>query len=107
MGYRFQPYGTVSISTDYYHIALPKPYATADILLVGPRFDLSFSKTMFLTAFFQYNNQIKNLNSNIRFQWRFRPVSDLFIVYGDNYYSDNLHVKNRALVVKLTYWFNV
>jgi hypothetical protein len=107
MGYRFQPYGTVSISTDYYRIALPKPYATTDILLVGPRFDLSFSKTMFLTAFFQYNNQIKNLNSNIRFQWRFRPVSDLFIVYGDNYFSDNLHIKNRALVVKLTYWFNV
>ena len=107
IGYRFQPYGTVSVSTDYYRIALPKPYSTADILLIGPRFDLSFTKTMFLTAFFQYNNQIKNINSNIRFQWRFRPVSDLFIVYGDNYFSDNLNVKNRALVVKLTYWINV
>lgn len=107
MGYRFQPYGTVSISADYNHIALPKPYATTDILLLGPKFDLSFSKSMFLTAFFQYNNQIQNFNSNIRFQWRFRPVSDLFIVYGDNYFPGDFRVKNRALVVKLTYWINV
>ena len=107
LGYRLQPYGTISISSNYTRIMLPKPYATADILLIGPRFDFSFTKTIFLTAFFQYNNQINNINTNIRFQWRFRPVSDLFIVYGDNYFSDNLRVKNRALVLKLTYWINV
>lgn len=105
--YRFQPIGNVGISYDYYHIALPKPYATGNILLIGPRFDFSFTKSIFLTAFFQYNNQINNINTNIRFQWRFKPVSDLFIVYGDNYFSNDLRVKNRALVIKLTYWFNV
>ncbi len=62
---------------------------------------------IFLTAWVQYNNQINNVNLNARFQWRYAPVSDLFIVYTDNYYSDTFRVKNRALVVKLNYWLNL
>ncbi len=53
------------------------------------------------------------MNINSRLQWRFKPVSDLFIVYTDNYYysfdqpHDNFMPKNRSLVVKLTYWLNL
>ncbi|MEM6699144.1 MAG: hypothetical protein AAF599_12150, partial [Bacteroidota bacterium] len=71
------------------------------------RIDLTFTKSLFWTTFIQYNNQIDNLNINSRFQWRFRPVSDLFIVYTDNYFPDDFVNKNRALVLKLTYWLNV
>jgi hypothetical protein len=39
-------------------------------------------------------------------QWRYKPVSDLFIVYTDNYYIGPVFVKNRALVLKFTYWWN-
>ncbi len=44
---------------------------------------------------------------NTRLQYRFAPVSDFFIVYTENYFSDVLRAKNRALVLKLTYWFNI
>ena len=44
---------------------------------------------------------------NVRFQWRFAPASDLFIVYTDNYYADNYLSKGSALVLKATYWFNL
>jgi hypothetical protein len=51
------------------------------------------------------------VNINSRLQWRFRPVSDLFLVYTDNYFTDqffqNPNVKNRALVLKVTYWLNL
>ena len=33
-------------------------------------------------------------------------MSDLFIVYTDNFYADTHEVRNRALVLKLTYWWN-
>ena len=39
-----------------------------------------------------HNNQINNMNINTRFQWRYAPVSDLFIVYTDNYFTD---INNR------------
>jgi len=112
--YRFQPYGLFSMDLSYNRIRLPEPYQSADIYLVGPRIDLTLTRSVFFTTFFQYNSQYKNININSRFQWRFKPVSDLFIVYTDNYFYafennptyTNFTPKNRALVIKLTYWFN-
>jgi len=68
---------------------------------------LSFTKILFLTTFFQYNSQVNNFNINARLQYRFKPMSDFFIVYSDNYYATNLEKKNRAIVAKLVYWFNL
>lgn len=105
--FRFQPYGSIAINTNYNKIDLPSPYASANLLLIGPRIDITFSKDVFFTTFIQYNNQIDNVNINARFQWRFNPVSDFFLVYTDNYYATDFATKNRAFVAKLTYWFNL
>jgi hypothetical protein len=41
-------------------------------------------------------------------QWRFKPMSDLFLVYTDNYFTDPfMKNKNRAIVFKLNYWLNL
>lgn len=108
--YRFQPYGSVSLNYNYNHIRLAEPFVPANLWLVGPRIDITFSKKVFLTTFIQYNNQLDNVNINARFQWRFQPVSDFFIVFTDNYLTDpfsQFSVRNRAIVAKLTYWLNV
>lgn len=107
IAYRFQPFGIVSLNAQANQITLPQPYNSSLLWLVGPRLDLTFSRTVFLSAFVQYNSQLDNLNINARFQWRFKPVSDLFIVYTDNYLPGEFRVKNRALVMKVTYWLNV
>jgi len=104
--YRVQPYGSLAFITTYNDISLPLPYKSAHFLLIGPRLDLTFTDKLFLTSFVQYNTQIDNLNLNFRFQWRFAPVSDLFIVYTENSFPSDSRVKNRGLVVKLSYWFN-
>lgn len=109
--YRWQPYGIFALSYTYNAIRLPAPYRSTDLFLIGPRAELSFSRTLFFSTFIQYNTQANNINVNSRLQWRFRPVSDVFLVYTDNYYSNNFFqnpaVKNRALVLKMTYWLNV
>ena len=115
ISYRWQPFGSLSLDVNYNRIRLPDGFNKADFLLIGPRLDLTFTKAVFFTTFLQYNNQNNNININSRFQWRFKPVSDFFLVYTDNYYAqdDPLHSiqsfgkKNRALVAKLTYWFNL
>ncbi len=118
LSYRFQPYGIFSVDFVYNRIRLPQPYRSSNLLLIGPKIDLSFSRSVFLTTYVQYNNQINNVNANVRFQWRYKPVSDLYIVYTDNYYAYEIlddrgrtmragQPKNRALVVKLTYWLNL
>jgi hypothetical protein len=106
INYRVQPYGSIGMAMNYNNISLPVPYNSAKLILVGPTLDITFTDKVFLSTFVQYNNQIDNLNMNIRFQWRFAPVSDLFIVYTGNSYTENFANKNRGLVVKLSYWFN-
>jgi hypothetical protein len=87
-------------------VILPKPYAQTNLNLIGPQFDLSFTRSLFFNTIIQYNTQANNVNVFSRLQWRFKPMSDLFIVYSDNYDATNLSKKNRALVIKLVYWFS-
>ena len=107
VGYRFQPYVNLSLSVNYNHLDLPEPWGVNDFWLVGTRFDVTFTKNLYLTSFTQYNEQRDNVNINTRLQWRFQPASDLFIVYTDNYLPNNFNVKNRAVLLKLTYWWNI
>jgi hypothetical protein len=107
LGYRFQPYVNIAINTSYNKIDLPQPWGRTEFWLVGPRIDVTMTNKLFFTTFLQYNNQQNNINLNTRFQWRYWPASDLFIVYTDNYYITPLGVRNRAIVLKFTYWWNL
>lgn len=82
-------------------------FGNTTLRLLGPRAEISFSNKMFWTTFLQYNTQAENLNINSRFQWRYKPMSDIFIVYSDNYTTTDLTVKSRGLVFKVTYWLNL
>ncbi|MEP0714380.1 MAG: hydrolase, partial [Algoriphagus sp.] len=97
----------ISMNFNYARIRLPAPQKDADLILVGPRIDLTFTKSLFWTTFVQYNNQIDNLNINTRLQWRFAPVSDFFLVYTDNYFPESFQPKQRSLVFKVNYWLNL
>jgi hypothetical protein len=105
-GYRFQPYLNMALNFSYTDINLPEPFERAKFWLIGPKLDLTLSDKVFFSTFVQYNEQIENLNVNMRFQWRYQPVSDLFVVYTGNYFTGDWGPRNRALVVKLSYWFN-
>lgn len=106
LNYRVQPYGSLSMEFSYNRILLPEPYSSTDLILVGPRLDITFTDKLFFTSLVQYNNQIDNVNVNMRFQWRFAPVSDLFIVYTENAFPEHFQTKDRGIVVKLSYWIN-
>jgi hypothetical protein len=106
IGYRFQPYVGITLSSSYNRIKMPAPWKETTLWLIGPRVDVTFTNKVFFTTFLQYNNQQKNIKLNTRFQWRYRPASDLFLVYTDNYYSSPFYIRNRAFVLKFTYWWN-
>ncbi|MDN3551446.1 DUF5916 domain-containing protein [Mucilaginibacter aquaedulcis] len=107
LGYRFQPYVNIAINSSYNDLQLPQPYGNTSFWLIGPRTDVTVSNTLYFTTYIQYNGQVKNINTNIRMQWRYKPASDFFIVYGDNSIPSPYTVKNRQLVIKWTYWCNI
>jgi hypothetical protein len=106
LGYRIQPHASISMAASMNHISMPKPWNKTTFWLVGPRIDITFTNTLFFTTFIQYNNQQQNINLNTRFQWRYKPASDLFIVYTDNYLPAPFNVKSRSFVLKLNYWWS-
>ncbi len=106
VGYRFQPYVNLTINFNYTDLDLGDPFEREKFVLIGPKVDITFSDKIFWSTFVQYNEQINNLNINSRFQWRYQPVSDIYLVYTDNYFTDSWLSRNRAIVLKVTYWFN-
>ena len=107
LGYRWQPRGQFSLNVNYDGIKLPEPYESANYWLITPRMDVTFNKSLFFNAMMQYSNQRENFGINARLQWRFAPLSDLFLVYNDNYNSTEFTPRFRSINLKMTYWLNL
>jgi hypothetical protein len=110
--WRIQPIAILSMAYERNEIELPSPYASAYLDLLGPKFEFAFTKSVFFTTFIQYNRQIDNLNINARF----KPMSDFYIVYTDNYFAPEpgagdtagkFAIRNRGVVFKLNYWLAI
>ncbi len=106
--YRIQPWGNFTLNMEYNRLQFPERFGSTTLFLISPRVEINFSTSVFWTTFLQLNTQNNNFNINSRFQWRFKPMSDLFIVYTDNYFTDPLFKnKNRGVVLKFQYWLNL
>jgi hypothetical protein len=101
--YRAQPWAILALTAERNEIRMPQ--ARASLTLLAPRLEFAFTRSLFFTVFAQLNTQTRNVNVNARLQWRFAPMSDVFLVLTENYFDETLSVKNRALVVKISYWF--
>lgn len=105
-GYRIQPYASLGATASYNNIKLPEPWNTTEFWLMGAEADITFTNKLFWSTLFQYNEQSKNFNLNSRFQWRYAPASDIFLVYTNNQRIAPLEGKVWSLTLKMTYWFN-
>lgn len=107
MAFRIQPKALISMQLNYDNIKLPDPYSSAKYWLLSPKVDITFSKSLFWSTLVQYSNQRDNLGINSRLQWRFAPLSDLYLVYNDNYFVNGFAPRYRSINLKLTYWLNI
>ena len=108
ISYRAQPWGNFSVGIEYNDINMPDPYGDLNLTLATGRAEINFSTSLFWTTFLQYNTQADNFNVNSRLQWRFAPMSDLFLVYTDNYRIEGMFgSKDRTIALKLNYWLSI
>ncbi|WP_235296992.1 carbohydrate binding family 9 domain-containing protein [Portibacter marinus] len=106
--YRIQPWARFSLGLEQNNIRLPQPYGNLDLTLVRMSAEINFSTSLFWTTFVQYNTQSSNFNINSRVQWRYSPMSDLFVVYSDDYIVEGiLGPKSRSIVLKVNYWLGL
>ena len=107
VNYRQTPWGVFGLRLERYDLQFPEPYNRSLLYLINSKTELSFTKNLIWTTFLQYNTQANNFNINSRLQWRYKPMSDLFIVFTDNHGTLPFERTNRALVLKMNYWLNL
>lgn len=106
ISYRVRPWGSFIMGFELNDIRLPDPYSDSKFLLIYPKVQIDFSKKIYWTTFMQYNKQTSNFNINSRLQWRYRPMSDLFLIVTNNYQTENRFARrNESVILKLNYYF--
>ena len=106
LNFRIQPWGAFGLTAEQAFLDFKTTAQQADnIALFGAKAEISFHQNLFLTTFAQYNTQAQRFNLNSRLQWRFRPLSDIYLVYTDNYETINYQPLNKALILKVNYWW--
>ncbi len=102
LGVRFRPnyHFTADLSWDHDDISLPSGNFTTN--LVNSRLLYAFNTRIFLNALIQYNSTVREIESNVRFNFIHRPLSDVFLVYNEVRASTG-EVQERAFIAKVTY----
>ena len=101
----YRPSGRFSIETimDVNWIWLPEG-GKVNIQTLSNRLLYSLSTDFFVKVFAQVNNDRELVGANFLLNYRFRPGSDLFLVYDHGFDSaDGLNQTGRAVLVKLSY----
>lgn len=73
--------------------------------LAGLRTNVSFSTNVLTSAYLQYNSAGQLAATQVRFNYIFRTIDNLYVVFNDVRYTEGVFTgrSNRSLVTKVTY----
>ncbi len=91
---------SVDLSAVHNNISLPDGTFTADVF--GSRIDYGFSTRIFASAFVQYNAAQDQFVTNVRFNYLYSPLSDIFLVYTERRDLAASETIERVLAVKVS-----
>jgi hypothetical protein len=97
----------LSSEVQYNRNDVKMPWGNFLVNLSTLRVDYTFSPRMTIRSLTQYNTSSHEVSNNIRFNFIYRPGSDIYVVYNDlsqtGLPADIFGRKDRQLVVKATY----
>ncbi len=105
---RFRPSRYFSAETEWDFKDVNLPAGNFETNIYRQRFNVSFTADMMASLFAQYDDAEEIASVNARFQWRYRPGSDLFIVFNENWDAPGLSnriTRDRRITVKLAHLF--
>ena len=82
------------------------PAGAFDVGLYSQIVNLTFTPNLRLNTILQYNDLSGDLGTNVRLHWIYKPGSDLFVVYNENWMAEDLRYRqstHRQIAVKFTY----
>ena len=81
------------------------PASEFDFTLIQGQIGARFTTTLFLDALLQYNTDIEDFSSDLRLNWKYRPGSDIYVVYRErrDIEGETTDLTDRVFTVKWTY----
>lgn len=86
------------------------PAGAFDFHIVQQRLGVSLTPNLFSNTYVQYNDFDELLSLNFRFNWIYRPGTDLFLVFNQNWDApglDDLSTADRAIILKVKYLLQI
>jgi hypothetical protein len=84
------------------------PYGDFTTTLVTSRITYTLTPMLFVSGLVQYNSTARNVSTNLRLRWEYRPGSEFFVVLNesrDTARPGYPELQNRALIVKFNRLF--
>ena len=81
------------------------PASEFDFTLIQGQIGVRFTTTLFLDTLLQYNTDIEDFSSDLRLNWKYRPGSDIYVVYRErrDIEGETTDLTDRVFTVKWTY----
>ncbi len=111
INFRVQPWGNLGFGYQWNKLDFPQAFGDEIITAFLANLEIGFNRNLLWTTLFQFVGQNEFMGINSRLQWRFAPMSDMFLVFVDNYDVFNtgtqrdIQTNNRAVVLKVNYWY--
>ena len=103
---RFRQSEHMAVSAKHTRSVVALPHGNFSVDLSSIRLDYSFNTRTFLNAVVQYNSQLSSVVTNIRFNFTYRPLSDLFLVYTRTESTNGGFPTSQAFITKFAYLFD-
>lgn len=99
------PIATIELSVERNTGRVPAGDFTQE--LFGGRLRLNLSPDLEISSLVQYDDESREVGTNTRLRWTFRPLGDVFVVYNHNIrdLSERWVLSSNQLLVKLQYAF--
>jgi hypothetical protein len=107
LGFRASTRFSTELSYDRNDVELPAGNFLTNLSIL--RVDYAFSPRATIRSLFQHNSTTRDVSTSVRFNFIYRPGSDLYIVYngldrtGTLRPHETFHPRDRQLVVKLSF----
>ena len=100
-----RPSENLSFAPSYRYNDVRLPEGNFETHLAGLRANVSFTTDLLTSAFLQYNSSGELAAIQVRLNYIFRTIDNIFVVYNETRFVDGIfrEESNRSFVVKTTY----
>ena len=104
----FKPNGRFSIEPQFQFNRVMLPDKAFNVSIFGSRLSYSFSTSLFVKLFAQWNSDRDVISTNFLLNYIYRPGSDFYLVFNQTYDSGagETNLLDSTVVAKMTYWWN-